>query len=158
MPSRQGPSGSFSQRIALCVSELIRHACRKRAGSERRKEEKPSGNVFCSLVSVQNAAGCRPLQFFGPGMLAVLPAGGTDGEQSSTANELLQSSPSQDLLQGGPGLFGSLLVRLQASVTAVFSPIAPAGKTNSIRPDDTVQVWIPPEIMCRRRHLTKQIK
>lgn len=83
-----------------------------------------------SLVSVQNAAGCRPLQFFGPGMLAVLPAGGTDGEQRSTANELLQSSPSQDRLQGGPGLFGSLLVRLQASVTAVFSPIAPAGKTD----------------------------
>lgn len=97
LPSRPGSSGSFSQRIALYVSELIRHACRKRAGSERRKEEKPSGNVLCSLVSVQNAAGCRPLQLFGPGMLALLPAGGTDGEQSSRANELLQSSPSQDL-------------------------------------------------------------
>lgn len=61
-------------------------------------------------------------------------------------------------LQGGAGLFGSLLVRLQASVTAVFSPIAPAGENKLIRPDDTAQVWIPPETMCRRRHLAKEIK
>lgn len=33
-----------------------------------------------------------------------------------------------------------------------------SGENKLIRPDDTVQVWIPPEIMCRRRHLTKQIK
>lgn len=92
------------------------------------------------LVSVQNAAGRRPRQFSGPGMLTVLPAGGTDGEESATANELLKSSPSTRPLQGGPDPSGPLLVRLQASVTAVFSPLAPVGENKLIRPDVTVQV------------------
>lgn len=69
------------------------------AGSERREEENPSGNVLRSVVSVQNAAGSRPPCFISPGMLTVLPAGGSDGEQSSTTNETLQSVPSQDLFE-----------------------------------------------------------